>query len=119
MQLRQNRQGEDLVFPGKVTGIAPTAAEQVSALGLEEQRVKITVTPELPSDEELLPGTGLEVEFVTNRQEEVLVVPKTALFPYPDGEALWVVEKGKAKVQPVETGFENNSHLAITQGLEP
>lgn len=119
VQLRQKRQGEDLVFPGKVTGIAPTAVEQVSALGLEEQRIKITITPEPPPGVELLPGTGLDVEFVTNRQEEVLAVPKTALFPYQDGEALWIVDKGQAKVQPVETGFENNSHVVITQGLKP
>jgi HlyD family secretion protein len=119
VQLRQSRQGEDLSFSGKVTGIAPTAVEQVSALGLEEQRIKITISPDLPPGHRLLPGTVLDVEFITNEQEGVLAVPKAALFTYQNSDALWKVIEGKAQIQKVETGFENNSHVVITKGLEP
>lgn len=119
VQLRQSRQGEDLILSGKVTGIAPTAVERVSALGLEEQRIKITVAPDLPPGRQLLPGTALDVEFTANEQEGVLAVPKTALFTYQDSDALWKVVDGKAQVQKVETGFENNTHVVITRGLQP
>lgn len=119
VQLTQSRRGEDLTFSGKVTHIAPTAVEQVSPLGLEEQRIKITISPDLPPGHRLLPGTGLEVEFVANKQEGVLAVPKTALFTYQNSDAVWKVADEKAQIQKVETGFENNSHVVITQGLEP
>jgi len=119
VQLRQSRQGEDLILSGKVTGIAPTAVERVSALGLEEQRIKITVAPDLPPGRQLLPGTALDVEFTANEQEGVLAVPKTALFTYQDSDALWKVVDGKAQVQKVETGFENNTYVVITRGLQP
>jgi HlyD family secretion protein len=32
---------------------------------------------------------------------------------------LWKVIDGKAVIQPVETGFENDSHVVITKGLAP
>lgn len=118
VQLIQNRKGEDLIFPGTVTKIAPTAVEKISPLGLMEQRIKITITPELSENVHLVPGTLLDVEFVINQQENVLYVPVSALFPYQKGDALWLVKEGKAKLQPVETGFKNNRHVVITKGLQ-
>ena len=91
----------------------------ISALGLEEQRVKVTVKPEFPKNFRMFPGIILDVEFTIDKREDVLAVPKTALFPYEKGEALWKVESEKAKIQPVETGFENDSHVVITKGLAP
>jgi HlyD family secretion protein len=117
VKLVQDKKGEDVSFEGVVEKIAPTAVEVTSALGLEEQRVKVTVRPEFPENLRVFPGSILDVEFNTDKREGVLAVPKTALFPYEKGEALWKVEDGRAKVQPVETGFENDSHVVITKGL--
>ncbi|MGI5857942.1 MAG: efflux RND transporter periplasmic adaptor subunit [Tepidanaerobacteraceae bacterium] len=119
VKIVQGRKGEDVVFDGIVEKIAPTAVERISPLGLEEQRIKVTVKPEVPKNLHLFPGTVLDVEFTTDKREGVLAVPKTALFPYEKGEALWKVEDGRAKIQPVETGFENDSHVVIEKGLVP
>ena len=43
---------------------------------------------------------------------------KRLLFPYGEGDALWVVRNGKAEVQAVETGFENDREVVITEGLQ-
>jgi len=107
----------DIKFEGTVTKIAPAAVEKMSALGLEEQRVKVTVEPDIPKNLELRPGYVLDVKFTTDQKENQLVVPKTALFPYKDGDALWVVRNGKAQIQPVKKGFENDRDVAIKQGL--
>lgn len=115
--LIQERKDEDVIFAGTVTKIAPAAVETISALGLTEQRVKVTIEPEVPENIELLPGYNLEVEFTLDQRDNVLVVPKAALFPYESGEALWVVREGKAEVQPVTTGFEHNRDVVITSGL--
>jgi len=118
VKLIQDRSSGDIVFDGTIRKIAPSAVEKISALGLEEQRVKITVEPEMPENLELRPGYALDVQFTIGEQENQLVVPKTALFPFEGGEALWVVRNGKAQVQPVKKGFENDREVAIVKGLE-
>lgn len=111
--------GEDVAYRGIVKNIAPSAVSMISALGLEEQRVKVTVALEDAAAAELFPGCAVDVAFTVDERRDVLVVPRTALFPYGDGEAVWVVEDGKAQVRPVQTGFYNNRDIVITEGLEP
>jgi len=117
VELVLEKNNEDVRFEGVVKAVAPSAVETISALGLEEKRVKVTVKPVTPDKLELRPGYELDVVFTTNKQENRLVVPKTALFPYGNGEALWVVREGKAKVQPVKTGFENERDIVIEDGI--
>lgn len=109
--------GEDIIYQGTVIKIAPSAVERISALGLEEQRVKVTVELNESSDIEIFPGYRLDVEFTIDKRENVLTVPRTALFPYEAGEAVWIVKDGRAEVQSVETGFDNNRHVVIIDGL--
>jgi HlyD family secretion protein len=118
VKLIQDRKDEDIIFEGSVERIAPSAVQKISALGLEEQRVKVTIKPDIPEDLELYPGYKLDVEFTIDKKENVLVVPKTALFPFENGDAVWVVRNGKAQVQPVEKGFENNRDVVIEKGLQ-
>ncbi|MCR4440828.1 MAG: efflux RND transporter periplasmic adaptor subunit [Peptococcaceae bacterium] len=117
VSLIQNNDDQKVVFTGTVEKIAPAAVEKVSALGLIEQRIKVTVRPDPPPEVTLKPGYLLDVEFTTSRQENRLVVPKTALFPYKDGDAVWVVRGGKARIQPVKKGFENDRETVIEEGL--
>jgi len=118
VQLIQDNQKEDITFVGQVKKVAPMAEEKMSSLGLTEQRLKVTIDPAIPAGLHLKPGFALDVEFTLNEQKNVLVVPKTALFPYEDGEALWVVEKNIAQIRPVKTGFENKQDIVITEGLK-
>lgn len=113
------RRDQDLIYRGQVKQIAPTATGKLSTLGLEEQRIRVTLAVDKISDGKLFPGSKLDVEFTTEQQEDVLIVPRTALFPYGDGEALWLVKNGKGAIQPVETGFNNNLNVVITHGLSP
>jgi len=116
--LLRDRKDKGNIIEGTVKRIAPTAVEKISALGLVEQRVKVLIEPDISEIPALFPGYKLDVEFAVDRRENKLVVPKTVLFPYGEGKALWVVRGGKAAVQPVETGFENDREVAIEKGLE-
>ncbi len=118
VQLIQDNREKDVRFEGIVQAIAPAAVKKVSALGLEEKRVKVTVVPVIPPTLKLRPGYALDVEFTTGKKNDKLVVPKTAMFPYENGKALWVVQNGKAKIQPVKTGFENERDVVIEEGLK-
>ena len=118
IRLIQDNKDEDINFKGVVTKIAPAAEEKMSALGLMEQRIKLEIRPELPENLFVKPGYALDVEFTIDKQENKLIVPKTTLFPYQDGEALWVVRNNTAQIQPVETGFENEQDIVIEKGLK-
>lgn len=118
VKLIQDNKEQDIRFKGLVQKIAPTAEEKMSALGLLEQRLKVTIEPELPESLILKPGYALDIEFTINKQEDKLVVPKTILFPYQGSEALWVVRENTAQIQPVETGFENERDIVIEKGLK-
>lgn len=118
VELIQDNKAEDIVFSGRVESIAPAAVEKVSALGLKEQRLKVLIRPEPPQNLQLKPGYALDVSFTVDRQQDRLVVPKTVLFPYENGEGVWVVENGQARVKAVKRGFENDKETAITEGLQ-
>ena len=108
----------DITFPGEVTVISPFAESRHSALGLEEERVKVTIVPELPDHITMAPGYKVDVEFTTAERSDVIVVPKTALFAYEGEDALLVIEDGRAKIRPVKTGMETRQEVAITEGLD-
>lgn len=104
-------------FRGIVSRIAQAAVERISPLGLVEQRVKVTVA--LAGDvSSLRPGYEMDATFVTRREEDRLIVPKTALFHYEDGDAVWVVRRGRAEIQSVEKGLETDDEVVIISGLD-
>ena len=109
---------EKYTFQGAVKKVAAAAEERISPLGIVEQRIKTTIQL-AGSLEKLLPGTALEVTFTTKQVEGRLVVPKTALFPHGDGEALFVIRKGLTELQPVGRGLETEEEIVITEGLQP
>jgi len=107
----------DHVFPGQVKRIAPSAVAKTSALGLEEQRVKVTIVWTTTGGVKLFPGYRMDAEFTTDQRKNVLIVPKVALFPYEDGDAVWLVQEGKAVIRPVRKGFETNRDVVVEEGL--
>lgn len=118
VSLIQDNKDSDVVFGGTLDNIAPIAVEKTSSLGLVEQRIKVTIIPDVPKELALRPGYSLDVEFTTDQQENCLVVPKTVLFPYQGYDALWVVRDEKAQIQPVQKGFENDREVVISEGLK-
>lgn len=118
VNLIYSQKDKDISFSGLVKEISPTAVEKLSALGLEQERVKVTVDFSPEDKVKVFPGYRLDVEFITEKQENQLVVPKSTLFMYHEGYALWIVKDGKAKIQPIEKGFETSRFVALNKGLE-
>ncbi len=109
---------EDIEFSGEVTEISPYAEKSLSPLGLEEERIKVTVLPDIPEGVNVAPGYKLDVEFVTEKRSGQLVVPRTVIFTYQGEDALFVVEEGRAEVRPVTTGLETRQEVVVTEGLQ-
>lgn len=101
---------------GQVESIDPSAIERISPLGLKENRVKVTL--DLKSEAPVVLGSSMDVKFTTQKESNQLMVPKTALFPYQEGQAVWVVRNGKAEIRPISKGMENERQVIITEGLK-
>lgn len=107
---------------GRVRRVEPGAFTKVSALGIEEQRVKVLVDLEAPPPEWAVMGDGYRVtlRIVTLEVERAVQVPVGALFPVGDGGmAVYRMDGGRARLQLVELGGRNGSEAWVRAGLEP
>jgi len=102
---------------GKVVLVEPGAYTKVSALGVEEQRVKVRVNfTNLPEDR-LGDRYRVEARIVTWAGENVLQVPTGALFRRGNEWMTFVIEEGKAGLTRVEILHNNGSAAEVRSGL--
>jgi HlyD family secretion protein len=111
--------GED-ALEGVVRTVEPTGFTKVSALGVEEQRVRVIVDLASPPDAWRRLGDGYRVEavFLVWEREDVLTVPASALFRHEDGWAVFAVEDGRARQREVTLGPGSGLLTEIVAGLE-
>jgi len=107
---------------GRVRRVDPAAFTTVSALGIEEQRVKVIVDLEGAPDAWSVMGDGYRVTLrvITQSVDQAVMAPVGALFPFADGGmAVYRVDGGRARLQPVEVAGRNGSEAWIRSGLQP
>jgi len=119
----------DRVLRGLVRRIEPRGFTKVSSLGVEEQRVRVIVAlnpdaaPILAdADIELGVGWRLRTRIITDRADDALVVPRTALVR--SGLDAWqvvAIRGGRARMIEVEVGLLNDDAAqvlgdALTEG---
>jgi len=117
VKLTLERREEDLEFAGMVKEIFSYAETEISPLGLEEERVTVTVTPDLPGNLQLGLGYRVEVEFITEMQEDVLWIPQAAFFTHQGKDALMIIEDNRARIRIVSTGLETNRQVVVENGI--
>ena len=111
--------GGDTLLNGTVARIEPRGFTKVSALGVEEQRVRVTIRFTDPPEARAGLGHGfrVEVQVVTWASDNALMVPAGALFRQGAGWAIFVVEDDIARARPVEIEANNGLQAAITDGV--
>lgn len=105
---------------GRVRRVEPAAFTKVSALGIEEQRVKVLVDViDPPPAWKTVVGDGFRVtvRIITTAVDQALLVPVGALFPHENGFAVYLVEDAKAHLRPVEVGGRNATSAWARKGL--
>ncbi|MBT56333.1 MAG: RND transporter [Mameliella sp.] len=104
---------------GEVRRIDPFGITKFSALGVEEQRVPVTVALTDPSEIRSGLGHGYRVEtrIVIWSDEDALKVPASALFRANDGWAVFVMLDGVAGRRTVEIGRNNGIDAEVLGGL--
>lgn len=106
------------LLEGRVRRIEPSAFTQVSALGVEEQRVNLLIDLLSPQAHWAALGDGYRVEaHIVVWAGTVLKVPTSALFRQGAGWALFRVDDGVARLTPVEVGERTAREAAVVRGL--
>lgn len=114
-----NAGGGDGVLDARVTRIEPAAVTKVSALGIEEQRVKLRLDIVTPAEARVGLGDRFRtyVRIVTWGGDAVLQVPQSALFRQAAGWAVYTERAGRAVLVPVEIGHSNAQVAEVVSGL--
>jgi multidrug efflux pump subunit AcrA (membrane-fusion protein) len=78
----------------------------------------VTVLIEFDNSElELRPGSELDVEIVVDQVEDALLVPSAAVIAAPEGQAVFAVQNGKARLQVISIGLKGKETYEVTEGL--
>jgi HlyD family secretion protein len=103
----------------KVTRVDPAGFLKVSALGIEEQRVRVTM--DFVDSADSWSRLGHDYRVVAHvtvwSSSDTLTVPVAALFRQGDAWAVFSVRDGRAQVTPVTIGQRNNRVAEILTGL--
>jgi HlyD family secretion protein len=104
---------------GKVVRVDPAGFLKVSALGIEEQRVRVTIDLVDPPDAWSPLGHDYRVivHVTIWSADDASTVPVSALFRKGDEWAVFVVEDGRAHAAAVKIGHRNNRVAEILAGL--
>ena len=121
------RWGGEGALQGRVRLVEPAAFTKVSALGVEEQRVKVLIDISNPQEQWRALGDGFRVgvRIVTREVDNAVKVPVSAVFPVPagggtaqGGMAVFKVDKGRARMTIVKVGARNGADAWVQGGLE-
>lgn len=109
--------GGDHPLRGRVALVEQGGFTKISALGVEEQRVKVRVDfLDLPA-RMLGDRYRVEARIVTWHDDQVLQVPTGALFRRGNRWMAFVVEEATARLREVEIGRNNGIHAQVLTGL--
>ncbi len=102
--------GQERTFRATVYAIEPNVSQTTRAF---------TVRARTPNPGGLVPGAFAQVELVTNRAEDAVVVPASAIVPGLDSAAVFVVVGGQAQRRSVVTGIRGADRVQVTGNVSP
>lgn len=106
---------------GRVRLVEPYGFLKVSALGVEEQRVRVIIDPVDPPAAWAAVGHGYRVEAAVTvwTAEAVVRVPVAALFRDRGRWAVFRIDGARARQQRVEIGQNDGQFAEVLSGLNP
>ncbi|HEY9722359.1 MAG TPA: efflux transporter periplasmic adaptor subunit, partial [Oscillatoriaceae cyanobacterium] len=109
--------GGDGVLTGTVRRIDPGGFTKVSALGVDEQRVDVTIALDAPPAR-LGDGYRVETHVVVWRSPAALMAPMSGLFRQGGHWCAFVVKDGRAHLQTVAIAHQTEDVAEVTGGLQ-
>lgn len=103
----------------QVRTVEPVGYTDVSALGVEEQRVRVVLDLMSPREQWALLGDGYRVDahFILWRGDNVLVIPASSVFRENGQHAVFVIEGERVVQQDVVIGQSDGFLVEVVQGL--
>jgi HlyD family secretion protein len=120
------RWGGDAALEGRVRLVEPAAFTKISALGVEEQRVKVLIDIVSPAEQwrDLGDAYRVGVRIQTLAVDDAVKVPVSAVFPLPQRSAdlsmrmaVFTIVEGRAHLTPVDLGSRNGTEAWLRAGL--
>lgn len=109
----------DREFGGRVTRVAPLGRRELTAAG-QGNAVTFDVTVEVENREGLLrPGMSVDVSVISERRENVLLVPAEAVVERNRKRGIFVLDAEAVRFRPVTTGLATQTRVEVTAGLRP
>ena len=108
--------GGDALLPGTVASIEPAAHTRVSALGVDEQRVNVIITP-ARAPRGLGDGFRLDARIVVWEGRDVVAAPASAVVAHGNESRVFVVVDGRARERTVRTGRQSETRVEVLAGL--
>ncbi len=107
------------VLAARVDRVDPAGFTKISALGIEEQRVRVVLSLTGTPEQRLRLGHDYRVfvRIMIDERTGALLVPLGALFRKGDAWAVYAVEEGQAHTRTIELGPRNTSHAEVISGL--
>lgn len=104
----------------RVRLVEPAGFTKVSALGVEEQRVKVVADILTPPEERPTLGDAFRVEarIIVWEADRTLKVNAGALFRDGEEWATFVVEQGRARLRRLKVGRSSGTETQIMEGLK-
>ena len=101
-----------------MTRIEPSAFTRVSALGVDEQRVKVIASLDRPGQRRWEMGSAsMSTHHHLAQRDRVLTVPASALFRDHDRWAVYAILAGRARLTPVQIGHRRHTDVEVMSGL--
>lgn len=101
--------GNGQKFEGKVTVLEPA---------IDAATRSLLVRGICTEPKGLLPGGFAEVTLALEGLANGFMVPSQALVPSPQGQGVYLIENGKAKLQSVEIGIRTDDRVQILRGVK-
>ena len=113
--------GLEAPIRARVRLIEPAGFTKISALGIEEQRVRVFLNLESPAEAWKRLGHDYRVyaRITVWSSLDALRVPLSALFRRGNGWAVYRMEGGKAALAIVDIGHRNSDFAEVLSGLNP
>lgn len=109
--------GGDGTLNAEVRYVEPSAFTEVSALGVEEQRVNV-IGDFTDSSVPLGDGYRVEAQIVVWQDDDVLKVPVSALFRCEQSWCAFAVEEGRVQQRQIAIGQRSDFEAVVRDGLQ-
>lgn len=107
---------EGRTIEGLVKRIYPGGFKKISALGIEQQRVKVIVAFD-NHNVHLRPYVSVDLRIIVDERKDVLALPEQAIFKNGGGWAVFVIENGQLALKPIEIGLRNDQVVEVVGSL--